>query len=257
MKIEPVKIISNLQTAVQKGVPQIPVSKPAAQLNDACEKLLQAQGVSGKAQLLIQNRTQPHRLPLLFLPETLSTKEAHQKIWGFQSFIKRDLKPEQKIIKDSYSVADLLGKLYTADETVHSPEGYTDAIHDCISIILNNKKDAYMLHLSPGKHKKQTDIERMKDRISSFIDALSQDNQRCSAFLYGGQEGVSEKLHADILEALKSKGIKPDEVLFDKFGGGPHSIYYNVDKGIVLDNYSRFGLDDLKANFKLVNISPA
>ena len=35
MKIEPVKIISNLQTAVQKGVPQIPVSKPAAQLNDA------------------------------------------------------------------------------------------------------------------------------------------------------------------------------------------------------------------------------
>ena len=101
MKIEPVKIISNLQTAVQKGVPQIPVSKPAAQLNDACEKLLQAQGVSGKAQLLIQNRTQPHRLPLLFLPETLSTKEAHQKIWGFQSFIKRDLKPEQKIIKDS------------------------------------------------------------------------------------------------------------------------------------------------------------
>ena len=96
MKIEPVKIISNLQTAVQKGVPQIPVSKPAAQLNDACEKLLQAQGVSGKAQLLIQNRTQPHRLPLLFLPETLSTKEAHQKIWGFSKLYKKGFKARTK-----------------------------------------------------------------------------------------------------------------------------------------------------------------
>ncbi len=72
---------------------------------------------------------------------------------GVSKLYKKGFKARTKIIKDSYSVADLLGKLYTADETVHSPEGYTDAIHDCISIILNNKKDAYMLHLSPESTK--------------------------------------------------------------------------------------------------------
>ncbi len=206
-----------------------------------------------KAQLNVPSKKDDSKLPLLFLPESLSRKEFYAKHNEFNFYIKK-LSPEQKIIKDSYSAEDLLGKLYTADEFIHSDKGFTDAICDCICVLLNNKEDGYLLHLCPGKHKKPSQIKHMQEKISSFVDDLSRNGENCSAFLFGGRKNASEELHSNILDILTKKRLKPDEVLYDK-AYDPHTFFYDVKKGIVIDKYLSFDFECLQESFEKVNIS--
>lgn len=192
-------------------------------------------------------------LSLKFLPQNDSLKAANSKINSFKSFVKKELLPNQKIIKDNYSNYDLMNDLYTSNIFIHSDKGYTDSILNCICVLLNNQKDAYLLHLTPAKHKNPKDIYYMQKQIANFADNLSSNNQKCSAFLFGGEKNQSEKLHSDIVEVLNNKKISTSEVLFDK-NNDPHSFYYDINKGIVLDDYKYCDLEDIKSDFEIVKI---
>lgn len=192
-------------------------------------------------------------LPLIFRPEEYTRKEINKKIWGFEYQIKK-MPKEQRIAKDDYSPLDY-NRLYTIDEYIHSNKGYTDNICDCIAAVLYNNDDAYMLHLCPGKHKKKAQISHMQQKMEEFVNNLQKDGKECKAFLFGGHIKESEKLHQNILEVLNTKGIEPDEVLYTvPEMDAPHRLYYDLNEGIIPDNYAHFDLDDLSQCFKTVNI---
>ncbi len=191
------------------------------------------------------------QLPILFLSQFESRKVINQKINSFKSSIKKNLTREQRIIKDEYSNFDLMNNLYTSNIFIHANKGYTDSILDCICVLLNNQKDAYLLHLAPEKHQNPRDVYYMQKQISSFISDLSKNDQKCSATLFGGQEKKSKELYCNINEVLREKNINPKEILFDK-NNNPHSFYYDLNEGIVLDNYAFLDLDDIQNEFNRV-----
>ncbi len=212
---------------------------------------MQAQTITAAKEVQPSVKTKP--MPLIFRPEEYTRKEINQKIWNLET-LEKNLAPEQRIVKDDYSPLDY-DRLYTIDEYIHSNKGYTDNICDCIAAVLYNNEDAYMLHLCPGKHRKKSQISHMQQKMTEFINNLQKNNQECKAFLFGGHINCSEKLHQNILEVLNAKGIEPNEVLYVKPEiDAPHRLYYNLNEGIIPDNYAHFDLDDLSECFKTVNI---
>jgi len=257
--IEPTKILPTItaMTGKKQAITQKAASGLYTACNDALKNLANSAAAQAKAAINMQKTGQntTRKLPLIFASADDTLKEACRKSNAFQSFVKRELKDSEKIIKDAYSNEDLLGKLYTADEFVHSKRGFTDAIHDCIAVILYSKDDAYMLHLSPGKHKTPSQIEHMQKRLGEFIESLGSKNEKCRAVLVGGEPKASKGLYENIMQVLKRKNISADEFLFDK-SKSPHTVYFNVDEGILIDNLMFFDTDDLKSCFEKVVIRP-
>lgn len=142
---------------------------------------------------------------------------------------------------------------YTTDEVICSDKGYTDGIVDCIAVLLYNKNNAYLYHLSPLDCRAQKDIEKLKQALQDSISNLGKD---CRAFLYGGIRGASDNLYENISEVLKKNNVKKQEAVYGLDNRTSHSIYFDVEKGIILSDfiYPYQSKQQLEENFEKVNI---
>ena len=161
----------------------------------------------------------------------------------------RKLKPKERIMAFG-------NPNYTADGAICSTKGFTDGICDCIAVLLHNNDKAYLFHLSPLNHQKKDDIEHMQEVLQNSISDLKKDNQNCSAFLFGGIRGASDKLYEDISEVLNKNEIQKEEVLYSKDWRIGHSLYFDVEKGIILSDeiYSYHSKQQLEENFEKVSL---
>lgn len=213
-----------------------------------------------RAMLKISDENSPQKASAKNLPILLNSRKDpnsflfwHQKT---QSLI-NELPSEQKILRSNCSDAEMFKPdsiVYTANQYIHGKSGFTDNIYDCIVALLYNKDDAYMTHLYPGSYVEQEDIEFMQKCLEKFINNLQCGGQKCEATLIGGQMGRSEQLHLNILDVLSAKGICPDEIMYET-SRKPHSVYYDVEKGIVLDKGLIDDRDSLEKLFARVNLA--
>ncbi len=161
----------------------------------------------------------------------------------------KKLKPKERIMA-------FYSPNYTIDEAICSNKGFTDGIYDCIAILLHNDDKAYLYHLSPLNYQKENDIKQMQKALQNSIADLKKDNQNCAAFLYGGIRGASDKLYENISEVLNKNNIERQEALFSKDEHIGHSIYFDIEKGIILSDeiYGYHSKQQLEENFEKVNL---
>lgn len=145
------------------------------------------------------------------------------------------------------------GYTYTVNRFVHSPKGYTNALDDCIAVLLYNGDNAYLYHLAPNIHKSKVAISDMQEGISETIKMLGKRNKKCAAVLVGGDDAKgSVSLYKNILSVLRKHDISTQEVLFAE---GHKSIYYDIKKGtLIIDDGFYNNIQELKTQYKIVNI---
>ena len=144
------------------------------------------------------------------------------------------------------------GSFYCINRFVHSPKGYTNGLEDCIAILLHNENDAFLYHLAPGSHKNKIAIEDMQKGLQETIARLRAKGKKCSAVLVGGNNTKgSHTLYENISDVLKKNAIETQEVLF---ADGHKSIYYDLDKGMMICDGIFDDIEDIKTEFKKVSI---
>lgn len=171
------------------------------------------------------------------------------------------LSMEQKMIYQrggqwhAYPKFNYNGSSYCINRFVHSPKGYTNGLEDCIAVLLHNENDAFLFHLAPGSHTNKIAIDDMQNGLQETISKLGINNKKCSAVLVGGNNtSKSHTLYENISDVLKRNKIEAQEVLF---ADGHKSIYYDLDKGIMICDGIFDDIEDIKTEFGKVNISNA
>ncbi|MBR5304621.1 MAG: hypothetical protein IKU37_07335 [Candidatus Gastranaerophilales bacterium] len=165
---------------------------------------------------------------------------------------------EQKMIHQrggqwqAYPRFNYNGSFYCINRFVHSPKGYTNGLDDCIAVLLHNDDDAFLYHLAPGSHKNKIAIEDMQKGLQETIAKLGAGGKECSVVLVGGSNtDGSQALYENISDVLKKNKIEAQEVLF---GDGHKSIYYDLNKGIMICDGLFDDVKDLKREFGKVRL---
>ena len=171
------------------------------------------------------------------------------------------LSMEQKMIHQrggqwqAYPSFNYNGSSYCINRFVHSPKGYTNGLEDCIAVLLHNENDAFLYHLAPGSHTSKIAIDDMQKGLQETISKLGTNNKKCSAVLVGGNNtNKSHTLYENISDVLKKNEIEAQEVLF---ADGHKSIYYDLDKGIMICDGIFDDIEDIKTEFGKVHLLEA
>ena len=197
-----------------------------------------------KSNLFKQNSTP--KLNLYF-----SLGNSYENYKNFQQMIKKMPNYEKMLRRDFIGQK----KYYVVERNVFGQKGYTDGIYDCLAILLYNKENGRLFHISPSNYTQKQEIKHLQNSINIFISELQNKNQKCNAFIVGGQKGFSDNLYKNIAMVFKKRKILTDEIMYSK-NFDDSSIYFNIpEKKLIINNSSYQNLNQIKEEYFHVKIN--